>query len=181
MRKIYIFMLLSAIVASVSVCGCDGSGSPTPTPPAVLKPVPTPTPVVTPAPTPVVETSLHSGNVYIIASPKNSGADVIRSDKDLSGRQYENISLYVYNGNTETVHDVVLAVTIIDDQTMKTLVYQEYPVGDLAPGQTEPVNMVTDTHDEAVLEKMTVRIYLGDNKVYTGSRDYELTQSFPQL
>ena len=178
MRKIYIFMLLSAIVASVSVCGCDGLGSPTPTPPAVLKPVPTPTPVVTPAPTPVVETSLHSGNVYFIPSPDYA---VIKGDKDQSGRQYENISLIICNGNTETVHDVVLAVTIIDDQTMKTLVYQEYPIGDLAPGQTEFVNMITDTHDEAVLEKMTVKIYLGDNKVHTDSRDYELTQSFPQL
>ena len=137
MKKIITVALFIAILAAVSLSGCTfpigGQTSPTPT--VIYGPVPSTLPASTPAPVsdPAVANSKPSDDLKIITSPLDY--KVVTDQKTRDGQQFENITLMVINSGNEMATDIMLAVTIIDETNLNTLLYQEFGIGDLQPGE----------------------------------------------
>jgi hypothetical protein len=180
MKKILIAALFMAILAAASVSGCTlpigGQTSPTPT--VIYGPVPSALPTATPTPTPgpAVANSRPSDEVKIITSPIDY--KVVSDQKTRDGRQFENISLIIANDDTETVKNVVLAVTIIDEFSMNNLVYQEFKIGDLTRGEYKPVALVTNPHSPSTFIKMSIKLQWGDYGEYYSMTPFEHTYTF---
>ncbi len=183
MKRVCAITLFAALCAVVAVSGCaglfDGSGSPTPVPTA-YGPVPSSLPTATPTPTPgpAIAHSRASNDVYVLTSPIDYKAVV--SEKTYDGRQYENISLLVINDGTRPARNIKAVVTIIDEYTTNTLVYQEFSLGDLAKGDWALKPLLTDTHDACNYIKITIDVSWGEFGEYYNPKQYENTVSFTE-
>lgn len=183
MKRVCAITLFAALFAIVAVSGCteyfDGSGSPTPVPTAygpVPSPLPTPTP--TPTPGPAIAHSQASNDVYVLTSPIDYKAVI--NEKTYDGKQYENITLLVINDGSRPARNIKAIVTIIDEYTMNTLVYQEFSLGDLAKGDWKQEARLTDTHDACSFIKLTIDVSWGEFGEYYNPKPYENTVSFTQ-
>lgn len=180
MKRVFaITLFAAAVVAAVAVSGCAGLGGPTATPvPTVYGPVPSPlpTPTPTPGPGPAIGHSQPSNDVYLITSPIDY--KVVNDGKTRDGKQYENISLVVVNDGADTARNIKLMVTVISEYTTNTLVYQEFPVGDLVKGDYRQMTFLTDNHDPCNYIKMTIDVSWGEFGEYYNPKQYEKTFSF---
>lgn len=183
MKRVCAITLFAALFVVVAVSGCteyfDGSGSPTPVP-TVYGPVPSPLPTPTPTPTPgpAIAHSRASNDVYVLTSPIDYKAVI--NEKTYDGKQYENITLLVINDGTKPAKNIKAVVTIIDEYTMNTLVYQEFSLGDLAKGDWMQKALLTDTHDACSYIKLTIDVSWGESGEYYNPKQYENTVSFTQ-
>lgn len=182
MKRVCAITLFAALIALVAVSGCaglfDGTNSSTPTP-TVYGPVPSPlpTPTPTPPPGPAIGHSKPSNDVHILPSPLDY--KFIDNGKTRDGKQYENITLFVLNDGAQKAKNIKLIVTVIDDQTMNTLVYQSINVGDIEQGGVKLMNFITLTHDTAILVKVTIDVTWGDNDEYYNPLSIVKVRSFP--
>ncbi|HUL62294.1 MAG TPA: hypothetical protein VLT35_04460 [Methanocella sp.] len=173
MRKILAVALFVTIVTAVSASGCSGlTGSTSPTPTVVYGPVPSPlsTPTPTPTPGPAIANSKPSDAVKAFFSSKDY--EVVNDAKTRDGRQYETINLVVANDGTETADQVVLTITITDRRTANTLIYMDYPVGDMARGEMKSITVQTDAHDPTNIVKLNIRIHWGEFGEYYNPNTY---------
>lgn len=182
MKRVCAITLFAAVLAVVAVSGCtglfDGPVQTTPVP-TVYGPVPSPLPTPTPTPTPglAIAHSKSSNDVYIITP--SADYKFIDNGKTLDGKQYENITLFVVNDGTQTAKNIKLIITVIDERSMNTLLYQSINVGDLERGGVKPMNFKTDTHDSAILVKVSIEVRWGDNDEYYNPIIKEKVRSFP--
>jgi hypothetical protein len=183
MKRFCAITLFAAICALVAISGCteyfDGSGSPTPVPTS-YGPVPSPLPTAMPTPTPgpAIAHSQPSNDVYVLTSPIDYKAVV--NEKTYDGRQYENITLLVINDGTKPARNIKAIVTIIDEYTTNTLVYQEFSLGDFARGDWTQKALLTDVHEACNYIKLTVDVSWGEFGEYYNPKQYENTISFIQ-
>jgi len=180
MKKIITVALFITILAAVALSGCTilPGGQTSPTPTVIYGPVPSPLPTPTPTPVPGsgIANSKPSDDLKIITSPLDY--KVVTDQKTRDGRQFENITLMVSNDGTEPAPNVMLAVTIIDETNLNTLIYQEFNVGDLPRGGQKVVNLVTDPHGTSNFIKMTIAMHWGQNGEYYSTTRYEKTFTF---
>jgi hypothetical protein len=181
MKRVYAITLFAAVViAVVAVSGCTGlfdvSGKSTPVP-TVYGPLPSPlpTPTPTPAPGPAITHSKPSNDVNLLTSPMDY--KVVTGGRTNDGKQYENIYLVVENTGTKTAEKVMLTVTIINENNLNLLVYQQFPVGDLARGERKMMNLTTDVHEYTNFIKVTIATDWGANSEYYRSVPLEDTYS----
>jgi len=180
MKKIITVALFIAILAAVSLSGCTipigGQSSPTPT--VIYGPVPSalPTPAPTPVPGSAIANSKPSDALKIITSPLDY--KVVTDQKTRDGRQFENITLMVMNTGTETAPKVMLAVTIIDETNLNTLIYQEFDIGDLSRGEQKMVSLVTDPHNPSNYIKVTISMHWGYSNEYYSTTPFAKTFTF---
>ncbi len=181
MKKIITAALFITILAAASVSGCTfpTGGQTSPTPTVVYGPVPSalPTPTPTPVPGTGVANSKPSNDVRIITAADSW--KVANDEKTRDGQQFENITLMVSNYGTETATNIVLAVTIVDETNLKTLVYQEFNIGDLARGEDQIMHLITDPHDPSYYVKMTIAMHWGNSGEYYSPTPYKNTFIFP--
>jgi hypothetical protein len=178
-RVCAIAFLAAVVVAAVTVSGCTGLfGGPTTTPvPTIYGPVPSPlpTPTPTPVPGPAISHSIPSNDINIVTSPMDY--KVVTGGRTRDGLQFENINLVVENTGMQTARNVVLTVTIINENNLNTLVYQQFPVGELARGERKTMALVTDTHEYTNFIKMTITAQWGTSNEYYSSVPFEDTYS----
>jgi hypothetical protein len=182
MKRVCAITLFIAVFAAVAVSGCAGLfGGQTATPaPTVYGPVPSslPTPTPTPTPGPAIAHSRSSDDVSIIMAQPDYRA--VKDERTYDGRQYENISFLLINDGTQPAKNIKAVVTIINEFTTTTLVYQEFSLGDLAKGEWMQKSLLTDTHDACNYIKITIDISWGEFGEYFNSNPYENTVSFPE-
>jgi hypothetical protein len=180
MKRVCSITLFAAVFAVVAISGCtglfDGAGKSTPVP-TVYGPMPSPLPTPTPTPTPgpTIAHTKPSNNVSIIASPMDY--KVVTGGRTKDGKQYENIYLVVRNSGTDTAQNVALTVTIVNENNLNMLVYQQFPVGDLARGEWKTVNLTTGTHEYTNFIKMTIYVQWGPYSEYYSDVPFEDTYS----
>ena len=180
MKRICAITLFAAVFAVVAVSGCtglfDGTGKSTPVP-TVYGPIPSPlpTPTPTPGPGPAIAHSKASNDVNILVSPMDY--KVVTGGRTRDGKQYENIYLVVENSGTQTAEKVMLTVTIINENNLNMLVYQQFPVGDLARGERKTMNLTTNIHEYTNFIKMTIDTEWGAHSEYYRSVPFEDTYS----
>jgi hypothetical protein len=102
---------------------------------------------------------------------------VVSGGRTRDGKQYENIYLVLENTGTQTARNVMLTVTIINENNLNMLVYQQFPAGDLARGERKIMNLSTDTHEYTNFIKMTITAQWGEFSEYYSSVPYEDTYS----
>ena len=164
MKRVCAITLFTAVFAVVVVSGCtglfDGTGKSTPVP-TVYGPLPSPLPTPTPTPVPglAITHSRPSNDVNILTSPMDY--KVVTGGRTNDGKQYENIYLVLENSGTQTAEKVMLTVTIINENNLNLLVYQQFPVGDLSRGERKVMNLTTVTHEYTNFIKMTIVTRLG--------------------
>jgi hypothetical protein len=180
MKRICTITLFAAVFAVVAISGCtglfDGTGKSTPVP-TVYGPIPSPLPTPTPAPTagPAISHSKTSNEVSLLMSTMDY--KVVTGGRTNDGKQYENIYLVVENSGTKTAEKVMLTVTIINENNLNMLVYQQFPVGDLSRGERKVMNLTTNVHEYTNFIKMTIDTEWGPNSEYYRSVPFEDTYS----
>jgi hypothetical protein len=180
MKWVYAIMLLAAVFAVVAVSGCtglfDGTGKSTPVP-TVYGPLPSPLPTPTPTPVPgsAIAHSMPSNDVNLLTSPMDY--KVVTGGRTNDGKQFESIYLVVENTGTQTAEKVMLTVTIINENNLNMLVYQQFPVGDLSRGERKVMNITTGIHEYTNFIKMTIETGWGKNSEYYRSVPFENTYS----
>jgi hypothetical protein len=156
---------------------------PTATPSPTIGPSPTSTP--TPAPTEVPSTTPVSGPAIVHSKPSND-VNILTSPMDYKvvtggrtndGKQFENIYLVVENSGIQTAQKVMLTVTIINENNLNMLVYQQFPVGDLSRGERKSMNLTTGIHEYTNFIKMTIETDWGAHSEYYRSLPFEDTYS----
>jgi hypothetical protein len=180
MKKIFTVALFITILAAVALSGCTilPGGQTSPTPTVIYGPVtsPPPTPTPTPVPGSGIANSKPSNDVKILTAAEDWR--VVTDQKTRDGKQFENITLMVVNDGTGPAQNVMLAVTIIDETNLKTLIYQEFDIGDLSRGERKMVSLITDPHGTSHFIKVSISTHWGYNSEYYGKVPYENTFSF---
>jgi hypothetical protein len=146
--------------------------------PTSYNPIPSALPTPTPEPTPVnpaIAHTLPSNNISLITSPMDY--KIVTGGRTNDGKQYETIYLVIENRGTEEAKNVMLSVTIINENNMNLLVDQQFRVGDLARGQRKSMNLTTTPHDYSNFIKMTIAAQWGPSNEYYTSVPYEHTFS----
>ena len=69
-------------------------------------------------------------------------------DKGTKG-QAENLTLIIANDAPRTVKNVILILRVEDSQRGETLVFHEYPIGDMERGERKTMSIVTPYHSGA--------------------------------
>jgi hypothetical protein len=180
MKWVCAITLFAAVFAVVAISGCtglfDGTGKTTPVP-TVYGPIPSPLPTPTPTPAPglAISHSKASNEVNLITSPMDY--KVVTGGRTNDGRQYENIYLVVENSGIKTAEKVMLTVTILNENNLTVLVYQQFPVGDLSRGERKVMNLTTSVHEYTNFIKMTIDTEWGPNSEYYRSVPFEDTYS----
>jgi hypothetical protein len=180
MKRVYAITLFAAVLVAVAVSGCtglfDGGSKSTPVP-TVYGPLPSPLPTPTPTPVPgaAITHSKPSNDVNIITSPMDY--KVVTGGRTKDGKQFEDIYLVVENTGTQTAEKVMLTVTIINENNLNMLVYQQFPVGDLSRGERKAMNLTTGVHEYTNFIKLTIETEWGKYSEYYRSVPFEDTFS----
>lgn len=172
-KKVLIIALVMGIAAlTVTACGCidisNPLSRPSPTPYVVYGPI-SPTPIPTPAvqasatPSVVVTNSQPSSAVKLIFPALDS--KVFSWDRDLNG-QMENITLYVANDDIKPVENIVIWVSMTDNVKGVSVLYEDFPVGDLARGERKLVYLNTPSHEDINFAKVKFKVTWGKNNEY---------------
>lgn len=180
MKKIITVALFITILTAVALSGCTilPGGQTSPTPTVIYGPVPSPlpTPTPTPVPGPGIANSKPSDDLKIITSPLDY--KVVTDQKTRDGKQFENITLMVSNDGTGPAPNIMLAVTIVDETNLNTLLYQEFKIGDLPRGEQKMVSLITDPHGTSNFIKVIINTHWGHNSEYYSTTPYEKTFTF---